>query len=98
MKLTKKDIKQIENLGQSVEETEDGYCLENYSPAGGDMVIETNTKDKEEIIDYCDRYDAEEEFDVWYGAKNGEPSSPGELWEDCLAKGKMFEKLSNAIR
>lgn len=98
MKLTKKEIKQIENLGWSVKETEDGYFLENYSPAGGDMVVETNSKDKEEIINYCDTYDADEEFDIWYGVHRGEPTIPSELWEDCLAKGKMFEELSNAIR
>ena len=95
MKLTKKDIKAIENLGWSVEKTDDGYCLENYSPCGGDMVIEEKTK--EDIIAYCENYDAEEEFDCWYGAKNGEPSSPSELWQDCLDKGEMYRQLKDLL-
>lgn len=96
MKLTKKDIKAIEKLGWSVEKTSDGYVLENYSPSGGDMVIEEKTK--EDIIEYCENYDAEEEFSVWYGANNGEPSCPGDLWEDCLEKGKMYQELADVLK
>ena len=96
MKLTKKDIKKIEDLGWSVKETEDGYFLENYSPAGGDMIIEV--PDKEGIIEYCDGYDPDEEFDAWWHAGRGEPSTPSDLWEDCLEKGKMFEALANVLR
>lgn len=95
MKLTKKDIQAIENLDWSLEITGNGYVLENYSPAGGDMIIEASSK--EEIIEYCDNYDAEEEFSVWYGAKKGEPSTPGELWQDCLDKGEMYDKLKEAL-
>lgn len=95
MKLTKTDIKKIENLGWSIKKTEDGYCLENFSPAGGDMVIEEKTK--EDIIQYCDNYDPQEEFDVWYGAKRGEPTSPGELWNDCIEKGKMYDELKEVL-
>lgn len=90
-KLTKKDIKAIEELGWSIDKTDDGYCLENYSPCGCDMVIEAKTK--EEIIEFCNNYDAEEEFKVWYGANNGEPSCPGDLWQDCLAQDEMYEQL-----
>lgn len=95
MKLTKKDIMAIEELGWSVHKTSNGYCLENYSPEGGDMVIEE--QDKEGIINYCDNYDAEEEFEVWYGAHNGEPLNPGELWQDCLDKGEMYDKLKEVL-
>ena len=95
MKLTKKDIKAIEELGWSVEITKDGYCLENYSPYGGDMVIEETTK--EGIIEYCKNYDADDEFNCWYGAKRGEPSTPSELWQDCLDKGEMYEQLRKLL-
>ena len=95
MKLTKKDIKNIEKLGWSVKQTKDGYCLENWSPAGGDMIIEES--DKEGIIHYCEYYDPEEEFNVWWGAKRGEPSTPSELWQDCLDKGEMYDKLKEAL-
>ena len=94
-KLTKKDIKVIEDLGWSVEKTDNGYFLENYSPAGGDMVIEEKTK--EDIIQHCKNFDAEEEFNIWYGANNGEPSCPGDLWQDCLAQGEMYEELRLAL-
>lgn len=95
MKLSKKDIKKIEGLGWSVEVTDYGYCLENFSPAGGDMVVEA--KNKEDIISYCENFDEEEEFKVWYGANNGEPSNPGDLWEDCKAMREIYEELKDAL-
>ena len=94
-KLTKKDIKAIEELGWSVEKIDNTYCLENYSPCGGDMVIEAETK--EEIIEYCDGYDADDEFNCWYGAKKGEPQTPSELWQDCLDKGEMYQALKDVL-
>lgn len=94
-KLTKKDIETIEGLGWSVEKTDDGYLLENYSPCGGDMVIEEETK--EGIIEYCKNYDAEDEFNCWWGAHNGEPSTPSELWQDCLDKGEMYNELRKVL-
>lgn len=94
-KLTKKNIKEIESIGWSVKETDYGYCLENYSNCGGDMVIEAQTK--EEIINQCENYDEEEEFRVWYGANNGEPSNPKHLWDDCLDKGEKYEQLKNVL-
>lgn len=96
MKLTKKNIKALEKLGWSVKTTDDGYCLENYSPCGGHMVIEA--KSKEDIIQYCEYYDAEEEFNCWWGAKRGEPSTPSELWKDCLEKGKMYDAVKEALQ
>lgn len=95
-KLTKKDIKDIEELGWSVEKTDDGYCLETYSNCGGDMVIEAKTK--EEIITQCENYDEEEEFRVWYGTNNGEPSNPKHLWDDCLDKGEKYEQLKEVLQ
>ena len=94
-KLTKKDIKAIEELGWSVEKTDNGYCLENYSPCGGDMVIEVKTK--EEIIERCESFDPEDEFKVWYGANNGESSCPGDLWQDCLDMEEMYDKLKEVL-
>ena len=95
MKLTKTNIKAIEDLGWSVEVNEDGYCLETWSDAGCDMVVEGKTK--EELINSCKCYDAEEEFRVWYGANCGEPSNPGRLWEDCLQQGEMYEALLKVL-
>lgn len=94
-KLTKKDIKSIEGLGWSVKKTENGYYLENYSPCGGDMIIEE--PDKEGIISYCENFDLEEEFSVWYGAHNGEPECPGDLWQDCLDMEEMYQKLKEVL-
>ena len=96
-KLTKKDIKAIEELGWGVDKDDyDCYTLENWSPSGGDMVIE-NIKSKEDIIEYCEHYDAEDEFNCWYGANNGEPSCPGDLWQDCLDKGEMYQALKDVL-
>jgi hypothetical protein len=96
-KLNKKQIKAIETAGWSIEKGDDGcYCLENYSPAGGEMVIE-GVNSAETIIEYCENFDPEEEFNVWYGAHNGEPQSPGDLWEDCLAMGRMYSQLQDLI-
>ena len=95
-KLTKKDIKAIEDLGWSVEIYNDGsYCLENYSSFGGDMIIEA--ENREEIIQSCKNYDAEDEFNVWYGAHNGEPSNPKHLWDDCLDKGEKYQQLKDVL-
>lgn len=97
-KLTKKDIKAIEELGWSVKVHKDGtYFLENYSPCGGDMVIE-DVASKEEIIENCENYDADEEFNCWYGIKRGEPQIPSDLWQDCLAKGEMYDKLAELLK
>lgn len=95
MKLTKKEIKAIEELGWSIKETDYGYFLENWSPAGGDMVIEV--PDKEGIINYCENYDAEDEFNVWWGVDKGEPSTPSALWQDCLDKDEMFKQLKELL-
>lgn len=94
-KLTKKEIKAIEELGWSVEKTDDGYCLENYSPCGCDMCVEIESK--EALIEYCENFDAEEEFNVWYGANRGEPSCPGDLWQDCLDMQEMYDNLKEAL-
>lgn len=97
MKLTKKDIKKIEDLGWNVTKHEDGmYTLETWSPANGDMIIEEYSK--EDIILACERFDADEEFSLWYGANRGEPSSPGDLWKDCEAQAEMYEKLAEVLK
>ena len=96
-RLTKKDIKAIEGLGWSVEKDDNGnYTLENYSPCGCDMVVE-NIESKEELMTYCQQFDPEEEFNVWYGANNGEPSCPGDLWQDCLDMEEMYSQLLKAL-
>ena len=59
------------------------------------MIIE-GIKTKEEIIDRCS-FDPEEEFKVWYGACRGEPSNPGELWEDCVAMERMYQALEDLL-
>lgn len=98
MKITKKIIKAIESLHWSVRKSDDGtYTLENFSPAGGDMVIE-GVRTTEDIIEYCDNFDPDEEFDLWYGANRGEPSTPRELLRDCEAQAQMYDELDNVLR
>lgn len=58
----------------------DNACCEDY-----EFEIEkTTTKQElEEIINYCDSYDVNEHFSMWYGAHNGEPSDPRVLLNNC---------------
>lgn len=96
MELTKEDIQKIEDLGWCVEKTEYGYSLRNYSPSDGDMSFDAQSK--EDIISYCENFDPEEEFDLWYGVHRGEPTSPSELWRDCMDKQEMYEQLANILK
>ncbi len=97
MKLTKVDIKKIEDLGWNVREnTKDFICIRNYSPAGEDMTLEVNSR--EDLITACENFDVDEHFELWYGANNGEPSTPRLLLQDCEAQAKMYEALAEALK
>ena len=117
MKLTKVDIKKIEDLGWNVREnTKDFICIRNYSPAGEDMTLEVNSREyidglkdlggaleftfnlTEDLITACENFDVDEHFELWYGANNGEPSTPRLLLQDCEAQAKMYEALAEALK
>lgn len=97
MKLTKEDVKKIEDLGWTVQKNQTGnIVIANYSPSGEDMTTEVSSK--EELISVCEDFDPDEHFDLWYGANRGEPSSPSELIRDCDDQLEMYEALAEALR
>ena len=97
MKLTKKLIKELEKSVPEVGITDEGdyYSVYVDNPCQQDFSFEiTKGEDEvENLITCCDNYDAEEEFRVWYGANNGEPSNPGVLWENCEEIGETLRNL-----
>lgn len=98
MKLNKKIIKAIEKEIPDIGITDEGKYYSVYvdNPCGQDFSYEI-TKGENEIEDLlscCDNYDAEDEFRTWYGANRGEPSCPGDLWENCEEIGETLKELS----
>ena len=101
MKLTKKIIDLIEEkTACGVNEYEDDYYIYVDNACGEDFEI-TISKGKDEveqIIEYCDNYDVDEHFDLWWGANNGEPQSARELLENCEEIGENLEQLADLLR
>ena len=86
MKLTKKIIKQIENKTScGVSDNGNHYSIYVDNSCGEDFSFDINKgKDElEDIIRYCDDFDVDEHFKLWYGANNGEPSDVRTLLENC---------------
>lgn len=96
--MTKGLIEVIEKCGWIVRETEDGLELENYSPAGEDLVIEISCADDKEcakeLQDNYVQFDADEHATMWYGKNRGEPSSIRELLNDADEINDMFYELA----
>lgn len=96
---TKKQIEKINGLGWNISDCGEYYELENYSPAGEDlMVVFTKDKDlKQQAIDNYDDFDTEKHIEMWIEAKrqgvNGVPSAR-ELVEDADEIQDMFEDLA----
>lgn len=67
----------------------DNTCGEDYQ-----FTIEDTTHAIEDIINYCDGFDAGEHFKLWYGANNGEPSDPRTLLDNCEEIGDNLKELS----
>ena len=97
MKLNKKIIKAIEKKIPEIgiREEEKYYSVYVDNPCGQDFSYEIakGENEIEDLISCCDNYDAEEEFRVWYGANNGEPSNPGVLWDNCEEIGETLRNL-----
>ena len=78
--LTKKQIKAnieyLESKGFSVFENEEDYELENYTSAGGDMIITLEELSRKELTEYAENFDINQEVAIWwpYGQRgNGVP-------------------------
>ena len=102
-KFTKKEIKRIEKeTCFGVQEYEDYYYFNYYSPAGEDFGFEITREEKskmiENIIDYAFDFDPEEHAAMWYGANRGEPSSMRALLDDADDIAEQLDKLSDLVK
>ncbi len=102
MKVTDRQIEICENLDWSVTVCDDGdVMLENYSPAGEDLVFYVDKDD--EFVDGVKRlaadFDADEHAEMWVEGrgKNGVPSTIRELLDDAEAIDKMLQELAAAL-
>lgn len=101
MKLTKKIIAEIENKTCcSVNDEGDYYDIIVDNSCDEDFRIEVKKgKDTiQQIIDYCDGFDAGEHFKMWYGVGRGEPSDPEVLLNNCKEIAENLEQLSDLLR
>lgn len=97
MKLTKEIIKASEVAAPSITINDEGdyYLIQVDNSCGEDFSFEINKSKNEieEIISYCEDFDAGEHFKLWYGANRGEPSDPVELMDNCKEIADNLEKL-----
>ena len=102
--LTKKLIKQIEKEIPSIGIKDEGdyWSISVDNPCCEDFTFEIDkTKDDEDIqdiINYCDDFDAEEHAAMWYGANRGEPSSLRELLDNSDDIAEELNKLATLLR
>lgn len=87
-------VKRLEKLGFDVEKDDRGYNLQQYTPAGEDWNLYFHKL--EDIKDYAEKYDPEDDFNMWIEAKqSGFAGVPGidELWQDQLWKQNLLNQL-----
>ena len=97
MKLNKRMIKKIKWAVPSIiiEDEGDYYSIYVDNLCGEDFSFEINKGEDEieEIISYCEDFDAGEHFKLWYGANRGEPSDPIVLMDNCKEIANNLETL-----
>lgn len=101
MKLTKKLIDLIEqktNCGVNFDEKR--YYIYVDNACGEDFSIDVNRggQEVEDIIEYCDLFDPQEHFRLWYGANNGEPQDPRVLMDNCDEIANNLKQLADLLR
>lgn len=100
--------KLMNKLSKTLEETDFIFEGEPWnitflcsSSAGGDMSfeIESHCFDcmLDEAIEYCENFDPNEEFDVYYRSDLSGVPEPKELWEDCLDKQNKLKVLGDKL-
>ncbi len=90
----------IEDEGWKVTSDGEYVELENYSPAGENLIIDLPTENfLSELGDYVDNYDPDEHVKLWaeHAGENGTPSI-SVLVKDAKEIGKMLRRLWNAVR
>lgn len=91
-----KSIKKIlENNGFSITKNNQGFDLQQYTPAGEDWwIMLTKLSD---IKDFAENFDEEEEFEFWVKADvRGKPSI-SELWKDQLWKKELLQNIAKEL-
>lgn len=102
MKLTKKIVSLIEektscnflhfDKDRFIIYVDNSYC-EDY-----EIEMNRSKNEVEELITYCDDFDTDEHFKLWYGANRGEPQSPSMLLKNCEEIGDNLSQLADLLR
>jgi len=101
MKLTKKLIEKIESQTNCSVRDEGDYWIIYVDNSAGEDYFEEIQKGKEEVeelLHNCDNFDPEDHFSLWYGAHNGEPQCPGDLWNNCVEIAESLDELAYLLR
>jgi len=101
--LTKKQINLIEKESNvTVNDEGNYYSIYVDNPCGEDFTFEIrktkNKDDVEEIISYCDNFDADEHAVLWYGANRGEPSSLRDLLDNSESIAESLNQMASILR
>lgn len=92
-------IEKFEELGFTVDESQPGYQVQQYTPAGEDWNL--SFTDLQDIKDYAENYDPEEDFNMWIEARqhgvSGVPD-PETLWVDQTWKNDVLTQMLNWIK
>ena len=70
----------------------DNACDEDYQ-----FEINKGENDIEDVINYCDGFDADEHFKMWYGANKGEPQDARTLLDNCEEIGENLKGLRDLL-
>lgn len=82
----------LEENGFTVTNLEDGFELQQYTPAGEDWFI--NLDRLGDIKEFADEFDEEKEFEMWVKADVSGKPSVSELWKDQLWKKELLNKIA----
>lgn len=101
MKLNQKIIKKVtDKVGNiTISDNKNYYTIYVDNSCGEDFQFEINKGENEieDIISYCDNFDSEEHFKLWYGANRGEPSNPRTLLDNCEEIEETLKELSTTL-
>ena len=101
MKLTQKLIKKINDTTKCYIVSEPHYyCIQVDNPCGEDFSFEVrkSPNEVEDIITYCDNFDSDEHFSLWFGQNRGEPSSARVLLDNCEDIAESLSALADLLR
>lgn len=91
-------VKILEKNGFDITKENNGYILQQYTPAGEDWTL--YILDFDDLKNYAEDFDPEEEFTMWIEARrNGVEGipAPSELWQDQLWKQKLLSKIAKRL-